>query len=395
MRDVSIIGVGSTAFGRHEDKTLEALAVEAGESALKEAAIDRKEIGALYFGNFIGGVLTGQEVLAGMVGDALELANIPCTKVEGACASGGIGFRHAYLAVASGMCDFAIALGAEKMAHASTDRVTSALNCAMDNTRDAPSGLSFPGFFGLASRVYGQKQPEWRKHLSAVVRKNKAHGLRNPLAQMGEDVSEETIEHSPLIADPLRLYDCCPISDGAAAVVLAASDRVKERLSRAAGGNAPMPVRVKAAAQTRGPAYVAGLKDLNSFSATVEAGKQAYEQAGLGPDDVDFVELHDCFSLTEILDAEDLGVIPRGQGGQWAVDGRTRVGGDLPINPSGGLLAKGHPVGATGVGQIYESVLQLRGEHPNQVDGASVAMTHNLGGTGVACTVSILERGDA
>jgi len=392
MRDVSITGVGSTAFGRHQEQTLEQLAVQAADAAIAEAAVDPAEIGALYLGNFIGGVLTGQEVLAGMVGDALGLGPVPCTKVEGACASGGIAFRHAALAVASGMTDCAIAVGAEKMAHASTAKVTEALNCAMDNTRDAPTGLSFPGYFGLASRVYGQDHPDWRAHLSAVIRKNKANGLKNPLAQMGEEVSAETIEHSPLIADPLRLYDCCPISDGAAAVVVVAKDRVA---ARASGNGQALPIDVKATAQTRGTAYVAGLDSLTSFSATVEAGKQALDQAGLDAGDIDFVELHDCFSLTEILDSEDLGVIPRGAAGAWSVEGRTAVDGDLPINPSGGLLAKGHPVGATGVGQIYEAVQQLRGAHDNQVANARFGMTHNLGGTGVACTVSILGRPDA
>jgi len=392
MREVHVAGVGSTKFGRHKETSIETLAADAGRAAIAEAGVDPDEIGALYLGNFIGGVLTGQEVLAGMVGGALGLGNVPCTKVEGACASGGIAFRHAWQAVAAGLTDVAIAVGVEKMAHASTARVTEGLNCAMDQLRDAPSGLSFPGFFGLASRVYGAEHPAWRSELSAVVRKNKANGLRNPLAQMGEEVDDDTIEHSPLIADPLRLYDCCPISDGAAAVVVMSAERA--RALRSAPG-APAPVRIRASAQTRGPGHVSGLARFDSFEATVAAAGQAFEASGLKPGDVDFVELHDCFSLTELIDSEDLGVIPRGQAGGWATEGRTAVGGDLPINPSGGLLSKGHPVGATGVGQIYEAVHQLRGDHSNQVQGARIGLTHNLGGTGVACTVSILERADA
>jgi len=300
--------------------------------------------------------------------------------------------RHAWLSVAAGLCDFAIAIGAEKMSHASTDKVTEALNCAMDNRRDGFTGLSFPGYFGLASRIYGTRQPDWRKHLSGVIRKNKGNGLKNPLAQMGEDVSEETIEHSPLVADPLRLYDCCPISDGAAAVVIAATERVRDRLSRS---ETPMPIDIRASVQTRGVPHVAGIEDMTSFVATREAGRQALEMAGLDAGQIDLVELHDCFSLTEILDVEDLGLIPRGQAGAWTLEGRTRVGGDMPVNASGGLLAKGHPVGATGVGQIYEVVHQLRGDHSNQVQGARFGMTHNLGGAGVACTVNILGRPDA
>jgi acetyl-CoA C-acetyltransferase len=393
MRSVSIIGIGSTAFGRHKEIPLETLAVSAAKDALGDAGVDAREIGALYLGNFIGGVLSGQEVLAGLVGHQLGLPlSAPCSKVEGACASGGIAFRQAWMSVASGLCDFAIAAGVEKMSHAGTARVTEALNCAMDQQRDGPTGLSFPGYFGMAARVYGEAHADWRAHLTAVTRKNKANGLRNPLAQMGEDVSADTVEQSPLVADPLRLYECCPISDGAAAIVIAADDAVKERLSRA---GAKAPIRVAATVQTRGAPDVASIKNLLSFEATVEAARQAYRVSGLAPADIDFVELHDCFSLTEILDAEDLGVVPRGQAGAWTREGRTRPDSDMPINVSGGLLAKGHPVGATGVGQLYEAVRQLRGEHANPVKDAGIGMTHNLGGAGVVCTVSILKRADA
>jgi Acetyl-CoA acetyltransferase len=349
--------------------------------------VERGEIGAVYLGNFVGGVLNGQEVLAGIVADALSLPDVPCTKVEGACASGGIAFRHAYLAVASGMCDAALAVGVEKMSHASTAAVTSALNCAMDNLRDGPSGLSYPGLFALVWRLHQQRYGTSREHVSSVVIKNKRNGLLNPLAQMGREITEAEIAGAALIADPLTLFDCCPISDGAAAVILVATDR--------AGGRGNLPVEILASAQSRGPARISGHDDLCTFGATVSAARRAYEAAGIAPGDVDFVELHDCFSIAEIVDSEDLGVVPRGRGGYWAKEGQTAVGGDIPINPSGGLLAKGHPVGATGVGQVYEAVQQLRGRHANQVRNAAIGVTHNLGGTGVACTVNVLRRADA
>jgi acetyl-CoA C-acetyltransferase len=344
-------------------------------------------VGSLYLGNFISGPLTGQEVLAGLVADSLSLPQIPCSKMEGACASGGIAFRHAYLAVASGTCDVALAVGVEKMTHADTATTTAALNCAMDNRSDGTSGLTFPGLFGLAWQVHASRYGTTRAQVSSVVKKNKANGLRNPLAQMGMDIGDDQIIQSPLICDPLRLFDCCPTSDGAAAVLLVAEDRLRD-----INGT---PVRVMAAAQTRGSARIAGHPDLCTFDATVSAAQLAYRQAGIRPADVDFVELHDCFSIAEIIDAEDLGIIRRGEGGAYAAEGRTRVDGDRPINPSGGLLSKGHPVGATGIGQIYETVLQLRGQHPNQVKNAGIGMTHNLGGTGVACSVNILKRLDA
>ncbi len=387
MRSVSVAGIGSTAFGRHRERAIEELAVDAAAVAIGDAGVEQGDVGALYLGNFVSGRLTGQEVLAGIVADELGLENVPCTKVEGACASGGIAFRHAHLAVATGQCDAALVVGVEKMTHASTPEVTTALNCAMDNRSDGPSGLTFPGLFGLAWRLYARRHGATRDQVSAVVVKNKGNGLRNPLAHMGAALGLDEIAASPLICDPLRLHDCCPVTDGAAALVLVATERVTSR--------ARPRVDVAAAIQTRGAPRIAGLADLCSFQATVEAGRRAYAAAGVGPSDVDFVELHDCFSISEVIDSEDLGLVPRGAGAAFAAEGRTAIGGDIPINPSGGLLAKGHPVGATGVGQIYEAVLQLRGVHPNQVAGAGIGMTHNLGGAGVACTVSILKRSDA
>ena len=387
MRQVSILGIGSTAFGRHAGTSIETLAVQAAAHALADADVARDEIGALYLGNFISGPLNGQEVLAGMVADRLGLPNIPCTKVEGACASGGIAFRHAVLAIASGQCDAALVVGAETMTHASGAEVTAALNCAMDNRSDGASGLTFPGLFGMAWRIHAARYGTTRRQVSAVIRKNKSNGLKNPLAQMGAELTDDVIEQSPMICDPLQLYDCCPVSDGAAALVLVARDRARR--------SGRLPVDVLASVQTRGASRIAGHADLCSFDATVSAASRAYEMAGIRPQDVNLVELHDCFSIAEIVDSEDLGLIPRGQGAAWAAEGRTSVSGDIPINPSGGLLAKGHPVGATGVAQIHEAVLQLRGMHTNQVKNAEIAMTHNLGGTGIACTVNILRRGNA
>ena len=387
MRQVSILGIGSTAFGRHAGTSIETLAVQAAAQALADADVARDEIGALYLGNFISGPLNGQEVLAGMVADRLGLPNIPCTKVEGACASGGIAFRHAVLAIASGQCDAALVVGAETMTHASGAEVTAALNCAMDNRSDGVSGLTFPGLFGMAWRIHAARYGTTRRQVSAVIRKNKSNGLRNPLAQMGAELTDDVIEQSPMICDPLQLYDCCPVSDGAAALVLVARDRARR--------SGRLPVDVLASVQTRGASRIAGHADLCSFDATVSAASRAYEMAGIRPQDVNLVELHDCFSIAEIVDSEDLGLIPRGQGAAWAAEGRTSVSGDIPINPSGGLLAIGHPVGATGVAQIHEAVLQLRGMHTNQVKNAEIAMTHNLGGTGIACTVNILRRGNA
>lgn len=387
MNDVFIAGIGSTSFGRHAGTPIEHLAVSAALEALLESTIERELIGALYLGNFISGPLNGKEVLAGIVGHRLGLSSIACTKVEGACASGGIAFRHACMMVASGQADAAIAVGAETMTHASTKVTTAALNCAMDNENDGPSGLTFPGLFGLAWRMHAQRYGTTRDQVSAVVRKNKSNGLKNPLAQMGADLSMEEISSSIAICDPIQLFDCCPTSDGAAAVVVvskAVASRIAKHLKH------PL-VQVLASVQTSGPPNIGAQMDLTSFSANVSAATKAYALAGVGPKDIDLVELHDCFSIAEIIDCEDLGLVPRGEGGHWALEGRTAVGGEIAINPSGGLLSKGHPVGATGIGQVYEVTRQLRHDHANQVRHARIGMTHNLGGAGVACTVSILK----
>lgn len=388
MREVMITGVGSTPYGRLEGRGIESLAVSAANAALERAGIERGDIGAVYLGNFAGGPLAGQEVLAGMVADDLGLTGgIPCTKVEGACASGGIAFRHAMLAVATGQCDAALVIGTEKMTAASNAQVTQALNFAMDNRAEGPSGLTFPGLFGLAWRLHAERYGTTRDDVSAVIIKNKANGLKNPLAQMGAELTPDVIRQSAMIADPLQLYDCCPVSDGAAAVVVVAADRAKD---------APdLPIRIRAAVQTSGPARIAGHEDLCSYMTTRRAAERAYAAAGIKPSDLDLAEIHDCFSMAEVIHSEDLGLVPRGQGAKWAREGRTKVGGDIAINASGGLLSKGHPVGATGVGQIYEVVKQLRGEHGNQVKGARLGLSQNVGGAGVACTVSILERSDA
>lgn len=386
MARVAIAGVGSTSFGRHTGATPQGLAIRAARDAIVESGIDRSEIGAIYLGNFVSGVLTGQEVLAGLVADGLDMSGVPATKVEGACASGGIAFRHAVMAVASGQVKAALAVGVECMTGSSTTAVTGALNCAMDNATDGAAGLTYPGLFALVWQAHAAQYGTSRDDVSAVVLKNKRNGLRNPLASMGASLTAQEVAEARPIADPVLLFDCCGISDGAAAVVVASPELVANDLP---------PIHVLAAAQSSGPARISGLSGMLSFPATVKAAGMAFAQAGLSPQDIDLVELHDCFSVAEIIDSEDLGIVPRGQGGAWAREGRTDIGGTIPINASGGLLAKGHPVGATGLGQIYELVQQLRGAHPNQVPGARFGLAHNLGGTGIACTVSILGRGDA
>lgn len=386
MATVYVSGIGSTPFAVHRESDSQALAIRAAREAIRESGIDKAEVGEIFVGNFVSGVLTGREVLAGLAADGLGMAGVPATKVEGACASGGMAFRQAVLAVATGRCRAALAIGVEMMTHASTADVTAALNCAMDHQTDARTGLTYPGLFGLVWRAHAEQYGTTREQVAAVSVKNKANGLRNPIASFGADVTLADVASSPAVADPIRRLDCCGIADGAAAVLVTNEDL--------AGHGRPERIRVLACAQGSGPARISGLSDLLSFPATVITARRAFEEAGLSPRDIDVVELHDCFSIAEIVDSEDLGLIPKGQGGAYVGEGRTWPDGDIPINASGGLLAKGHPVGATGIGQIFEITRQLRGEHPIQVRNPRIGLTHNLGGTGIACTVSILERTD-
>lgn len=385
MRDVAIVGRGTTRFGTHEDGS-KALATTAVTRALDSCGLEPSAVDALSLGNFTSGMLEGQELLAPLVADAVGLGGIPATKTEGACASSGIAFHRAHQLIAAGVHDVVIVGGVETMTDVPTAQFTQALSAAADGTAEGRAGLTFPGFYGLFTDRYLHEYDVDRADLAAVVVKNRRNAAANPRARFREPVTTDEVLESELIADPLRLYDCCPAADGAAAVVLAAED--------VAPSIADDPIRVLATAQTTGRSGAYRYADLTTFDATRDAAQTAYAEADVTPSDVDVVELHDCFSSAEIGDSEDLGFFPKGEGAAAAADGRTAVDGEIPINPSGGLLSKGHPVGATGIGQLYEICLQLDGDHENQVSDARIGLTHNLGGSGAACTVSVLGRAE-
>ncbi|MBI3966943.1 MAG: thiolase domain-containing protein [Chloroflexi bacterium] len=383
MREVSVIGVGSTPFGKLEGQGLRDMATAAANEALADAGIDRKQIQAFYLGNFASDSLVGQGTVAPLVANALGLPRIPTTKVEGACASAGIAFRHGYMMVATGICDFVLVVGVEKMSSASTAKVTQALSGAADIETEAKCGLTFPGAFALAARRHMHQYGTTRKQIGLVSVKNRRNALKNPKAQFRKEVSIEEVLESRMIADPLRLYDCCPISDGAAAAVLCSAE-VAAELSK-------QPIDVIGSGHVVGPTTLYQTKDLTGFEATQRAADQAFEMARISRDDVDLAEVHDCFTIAEIIATEDLGFFEKGKGGCAVEEGATQIGGRIPINTAGGLLTKGHPVGATGLGQIYEVVRQLRGQAYNQVRNAEIGLAHNLGGTGAVATVHILR----
>lgn len=384
MRAVAIIGVGSTPFGKLEGMGILDLAVSACREALAESRVPREKIQALYLGNFVGERLASQGALAGLVANRLGLTGIPATKVEGACASGGIALRQGFLGIALGLYDFVLVAGVEKMTSSPTAEVTAALATAGDEEGEMRTGLTFPGAFGIITREHMARYGTTREQIGLVSVKNHGLGASNPKAQFRKPVTLDEVLASRLIADPLRLFDCPPISDGAAAAVLCPAEWARDFH--------PKPVRVLGSGHATGPATLWEMKDITSFPATVRASREAYQMAGVTAADVQVAEVHDCFTMAEIIATEDLGFFSRGKGGPAVEEGQTGLDGKVAVNPSGGLIAKGHPVGATGCAQVYELVKQLRGEAANQVLNAEIGLAHNLGGTGVVSTVTILGR---
>ena len=384
MRGVAIIGVGSTPFGKIEGQGIVDLAVAACREALAEARIPREKIQALYLGNFVGERLANQGSLAALLAGRLGLTGIPATKVEGACASGGIAFRHGVLTIALGLYDFVLVAGTEKMTASPTPEVTAALATAGDEALEMRAGLTFPGAFGIIMREHMARHGTTREQIGLVSVKNHGFGAQNPKAQFRKPVTLEEVLNSRLVADPIRLFDCPPISDGAAAALLCPAEWARDFHGK--------PMRVLGTGHATGPATLWEMDDITSFPATVRAAREAFASARIAPGDVQVAEVHDCFTMAEIVATEDLGFFPKGKGGPAVEDGQTGLDGKVAVNPSGGLIAKGHPVGATGCAQIYELVKQLRGEAANQVRNAEIGLAHNLGGTGVVSTVTILRR---
>ncbi|MHC1625870.1 MAG: thiolase domain-containing protein [Methanoculleaceae archaeon] len=385
MREVAVIGTGCTRFGERWGTSFRNLFVEAGALALEDAGVSGEQIDEIYVGNMSAGQFIEQEHIGALIADYAGLAteHIPATRVEAACASGGLAFREAVIAVASGMADVVVAAGVEKMTDVETGVSVNALAGAADREWEGFVGATFPGLYALIATAYMHRYPLTREQLAMVAVKNHHNGARNPLAQFQKEITLDTVLSSSLVADPLRLYDCSPITDGAAAVVVAPLERAHEFTDT--------PVRVLASAQASDTIALHDRRDICTLDATVTAGRRAFEMAGLERKDIDLLEVHDCFTIAEICAIEDLGFCSKGEAGRLTEEGVTAIDGDLPVNPSGGLKACGHPVGATGIKQIHEIVTQLRGEAGRrQVDGAEVGLTHNVGGTGATVAVHIL-----
>lgn len=383
MRPVAVVGVGKTAFGAFPDRDLRSLAVEAGEHCLADANVTPSKIEAFYLGNFAGPVFVGQNHLAPYVAGGLGIEGVPCTRFEAACASSGSAFFHAVSAVAAGLYDLVLVCGVEKMTSQPTPVVSEILAGAGDTAGEVRAGATFPALFGMIARRHMYQYGTTRQQLAAVAVKNHANGAKNPLAHLRKPITMEQALAGKPVAEPLTLYDCSLISDGAAAAIVAPLERASDLHSQ--------PVRILGIAQTSDAVALDRKRDITTFRAVRLAAEKAYKMAGVTPRDIEFGELHDCFTIAEIMATEDLGWVEKGQGGPYALEGRTCLHGERPVNPSGGLKAKGHPVGATGVGQICDVTMQIRGQAGAlQVARHSLGLAENLGGSGATAVVTIL-----
>jgi acetyl-CoA C-acetyltransferase len=384
MRDVAVVGIGIMKWGELWEKSLRAIFTEAALNAMDDAGVDH--IDSLYVGCMSGGLFVGQEHLGALMADYIGQKYIPAAHVESACASGGLSFRQAFIEVASGMSDLVMAGGVEKMTDVSGDGATYALATAADQDYEVFHGVTFPGLYAMMARSYMKKYKATREQLSMVPYKNHLNGSKNPYAQYPFTIKPEDVAAGVKVADPLHILDCSPITDGAAAVILTTVEMAK-KLKK------PY-VKITGSGMATDTIALAQRESLTWLKSTELAGQRALKMAGRTIDQIDMVEVHDCFSIAEIIVTESLGLFKPGQGIKAAADGVTMLDGKIPVNPSGGLKSKGHPVGATGIGQIVEIVKQLRGQAENgrQIKGnPKIGMTQNMGGSGASAIVHILE----
>jgi len=383
MRPVAVIGIGKTAFGAFADRDLRSLAVEAGEKAMADAHVSPSKVEAFYVGNFAGPSFVGQNHLAPYIAGAMGITGVPCTRFEAACASSGSALFHAVSAVGAGLYDVVLVGGVEKMTSQPTPKVTEILAGAGDMCGEGRAGATFPALFAMIARRHMYQFGTTREMLASVAVKNHANGAKNPQAHMRKVITMEQALAGKPIAEPLTVYDCSLISDGAAAVVIAPLERAAEFTNK--------PVKILGIAQTSDQVALDQKDDITAFKAVREAGQKAYKMAGLTAQDIQFAEMHDCFTIAEIIACEDLGFVKKGEGGPYALQGCTALTGPRPVNTSGGLKAKGHPVGATGVGQICDLVIQIRGEGgERQIARHDIGLAQNLGGSGATAVVTIL-----
>jgi acetyl-CoA C-acetyltransferase len=381
-KEVAVIGIGMTKWGELWDKSLRDVAVEAALKCLEDAGVDK--VDAVTIGCMSSGLFNGQEHLASVITDYLGQRFVPAIRVESACASGGLAVKTAYMEVASGLAESALAIGVEKMTDVDGGEATFALATAADQDNEAFHGVTFPGLYAMMANAHMHKLGTTLEQLSQVSVKNHYNGSMNPHAQFPFKVTLDQVMNSTMVADPVRLLHCSPITDGGAAVLLVPVEVAKKM-------NKPYAV-ITGIGHATDTIALCQRKDLSKLDVVEAAAQRALKMAGKTIRDIDFAEVHDCFTIAEIMVMEALGMVEPGQGGPATMNGLTALDGDFPINPSGGLKSKGHPVGATGVAQVVESVSQLRGEAgQRQIKNARTALTQNMGGSGASSIIHILE----
>ena len=383
MREVAVIGVGMTKWGELWEKSLRAIFTETALLALDDAGVDK--IDSMYVGSMSSGLFVGQEHIASLLADYLGQTPVPSARVETACASGGLALRLGFMEVASGMSDVVLVGGVEKMTDVNGYEATYALGTAADQEYEGYHGITFPGLYALIARAHMEKYGTTREQLALVAVKNHSNGAKNPLAQFPFEITVDSVLNSVMVADPLRILDCSPITDGAAALILCPVEMAKKMKK-------PV-VKIIGTGQATDTIALNQRKDITWLEATFQAAKQAYAMAGKKPEEIDFLEVHDCFTIAEICVIEALGMVEKGKGGIAYEDEITFLEGKIPVNPSGGLKANGHPVGATGVAQAIEIVKQLRGEAgERQLKDPRIGLAQNMGGSGGSTVVHIFER---
>jgi len=386
MRQVAIVGVGQTKFGDHPNLSSGELFAQAFTEAVANAdkGFDLKLIQEAYVGTLgVGGGQLGN--FSAVVGEAAKITGIPITRVENACASSGFAFRSAFLAVASGVCDVALAGGIEKMRDLTPDRLRYWLGVSGDTEWERLAGMTFAGVYALMAQRHMHQYGTREEQLHMVAVKNHKYGADNPKAHLQRAITLDQADKSATVCHPLRLFDCCPTSDGASAAILCEAGIARKFTDT--------PVRVLGVGAGTDRLALFRREDFATLKATVHAAKQAYGMAHLEPKDISLAEVHDCFTIAEIMAYEDLGFCEKGEGGKLIEEGQTYIGGRVAVNASGGLKAKGHPIGATGVGQICEITNQLRGKaekKARQVPNARFGLAQNVGGSGATATVHIL-----
>ncbi|MFH0922473.1 MAG: thiolase domain-containing protein [Candidatus Micrarchaeota archaeon] len=387
MRSVSIIGIGQTKFGEHWDQGFRDLIVEAGVKAVIDANLQGKEIQAIYGGSMANGHLIGQEHIGALIADQLGLNPIPSVRCEAACASGAVALRSGYLDVASGAHDVVAVGGAEKMTDVSTEDVAMGLGGAGDQEWELFNGATFPSIFALMARRHMFEYGTTEEQLALVAVKNHANAVHNPYAQYQKAITIQDVMESGYVASPLKLLDCSPITDGAAALILCATEKAKQYSNK--------PIEILASVQTSDTLALAQRQSITESKATQFAMQDVLKQAQVTREQIDVLECHDCFTINQLIALESLGFCEKGKAGKFIEEGNIDNGGKIPTNMSGGLKAVGHPVGATGVREAIDIVRQLRGEmhEKTQVKDAEIGLTHNVGGSGATVVLHVLKRG--